>query len=82
MITTVTTSTITTVSTIAVMGLTATVSIAAVVSLIFFLTIKELANAGRTGISLRIARCFNLGILPLMMTFAVIVAVKIAEVIA
>ena len=82
MITTVTTSTVTTVTTIAAMGLTATVSIAAVASLIFFLTIKELADAGGSSTSLRIARFFSVGILPLAMAFAVIVAVKIAEVIA
>ena len=82
MIITVTTSTITTVTTIAAMGLTATISIAAVVSLIFFLIIKELANAGGSSTSLRIARFFGIGILPLVMAFAVIVAAKIAEVIA
>lgn len=82
MIITVTTSTITTVTTVTAMGLTAAVSIAAVASLIFFLTIKELANARGSGISSRIARFFNLGILPLMMAFAVIIVIKIAEVIA
>ena len=82
MIITVTTSTVTTVTTITAMGLTTAVSIAAVVSLIFFLTLKELANAGGSGTSLRIARFFGVGILPLVMAFAVIVAVKIAEVLA
>ena len=79
MITTVTTSTITTVTTIAAMGLTAAVSIAAVVSLICFLTTKELASAGDSSTSLRIAKFVSIGILPLVMAFAVIVAVKIAE---
>ena len=77
MITTVTTTTITTVSTIAAMGLTAAISIAAVVCLIFFLTIKELANAGGSGTCLRVARFSSIGILPLVMAFAVIVVVKI-----
>jgi hypothetical protein len=80
MITTVTTTTVTTVITVAAMGLTAAVSIAAVASLIFFLTVKELASAGESGTSLRIARFFSIGILPLVMAFAVIVAVRIAEV--
>ena len=79
MITTVTTTTVTT---IAAMGLTAAISIAAVVSLIFFLTVKELASAGGSGTCLRIARFSSIGILPLVMAFVVIVAVKIAEVIA
>ena len=80
MITTVTTSTITTVTAIAAIGLTAVVSIVAVVSLICFLTTKELASAGSSSTSLRISRFVSIGILPLVMAFAVIVAVKIAEV--
>ena len=82
MITTVTTTTITTVTTVAAMGLTAAISIAAVVSLIFFLTIRELASAGGSAASLRMARFFGIGILPLVMAFAVIVVVKIIEVLA
>ena len=80
MITTVTTSTITTVTTIAALGLTAVVSVAAVVSLICFLATKELASAGNSSTSLRIARFVSISILPLIMAFAVIIAVKIAEV--
>jgi len=63
------------------MGLTAAIGIAAVVSLIFLLAIKELANAGGSPHSLRVARFFSVGTLPLVMAFAVIFAVKIAEVI-
>lgn len=77
MITTVTTSTITTVSTIAAMGLAATVS---VVALIAFLTTKELASASLSSSSQRTARFFNVGILPMVMAFVVIVAVKVVEV--
>ena len=82
MITTITTTTVTT---IAAMGLTAAVSIAAIAILIVFLTAKELAGANRLGSSLRIgriARFVNIGILPLAMAFAVIVAVKIIEIAA
>ncbi len=82
MIITVTTSTITTVTTVAAMGLTAAVSVAAVVGLILFLVTRELASASGSITSSRIARYFNVGILPLMIAFTVIVAVKIAEVIA
>ena len=78
MITTVTT--VTTVTAIAAMGLTAAVGIAGVVSLIALLTSKELAGAGNSGFSMRLARFLRIGIVPLIIAFAVIVAVKIAEV--
>jgi len=71
-----------TTSTVAAMGLTVAISIAAVVSLIFFLITRQLANAGGSGTSLRIAKFFNVGILPLVMAFAFIVAIKITELIA
>lgn len=80
MITTVTT--VTTVTTIAVMGIsavTAVVSVAVVIALICFLTTKELAGAADSRFSWRIARFVSVGILPLVMTFAAIVIVKIAE---
>ena len=77
MITTVTT--VTTVTTMAALGLTAAISIACAVTLILFLTTKELAGAQSSGTSSRIARFVNVGILPLVLAFAVIVAVKIAE---
>jgi len=80
MITTVTT--VTTVTTIAALGLTAAISIAAVVLLMLFLTTKELAAASGRGSSLRIAKFVSVGILPLVMAFAVIVAMKIVEVLA
>jgi len=80
MITTVTT--VTTVTTIAALGLSAAISIAAVVLLMLFLTTRELAGATRRGSSLRIARFVSVGILPLVMAFAVIVAIKIIEVLA
>jgi hypothetical protein len=82
LVTTITTSTVTTVTTIAAMGLTATISIAAVVALIGFLTTKELISASLSPSSQLIARFFNVGILPMVMAFAIIVAVKIAEVLA
>ena len=78
MITTVTT--ITTITTIAAIGITAALSIACVATLILFLTTKELASARRSDTYTRIARFVNIGILPLVLVFAVIVAVKIIEV--
>lgn len=76
MITTVTTTTV------VAMGLTAAISVAAVVSLIIFLTARELVSASDSITATRVARFFNVGILPLAMTFAVIVVVKIAGMMA
>ncbi len=78
MITTVTT--VTTVTTIAALGITAAISVAAVTALIAFLTTRELASTGNSRFPLRIAKFASVGILPLIIAFAVIVAVKITEV--
>jgi hypothetical protein len=77
MITTVTT--VTTVTTIAALGFTATISIAAAVLLGLFLVTKEVAKAGNSVLSLRIARFVSVGILPLVIAFVVIVSLKIVE---
>lgn len=79
MITTVTTITTTTVTAVAVLGFTAAISIAAVITLMLLLATRELANAGHSRFSLRIARLVGVGILPLLMAFAAIVVVKITE---
>ncbi len=73
-------TTVTTVTAIAALGLTAAISVAVVVTLIVFLSTRELASAGHSRFSLRIAKFASVGILPLIMAFAAIVAVKIAEV--
>lgn len=70
----------TTVVSISTLGLTAAVSVAAVVALIAFLTTKEIASTGNSSFSLRLAKFATVGILPLVMAFAVIVAIKIAEI--
>ncbi len=77
MITTVTT--VTTVTTMVALGLTTGIGMVAVVSLILFLTTKELASGGGSNTSLRIARFLSVGLVPLIIAFAVIVTVKIAE---
>ncbi len=82
MISTVTISTITTISTIAALGLTATISIAAAVALILFLSSRELAGASGSSTSMRVGKYLSVGIIPLLMAFAVFVGVKIAEVLA
>ena len=79
---TTTTTTVTTVSTIAAMGLTAAISMAAIVTLIGFLSTRELAVASHSRPQQHIARFLSVGIIPLIMVFAVIVIVKIAEVLA
>ncbi len=79
---TTTTTTVTTVSTIAAMGLTAAISIAAIVTLIGFLSTRELAVASYSRTQQHIAKFLSIGIIPLIMVFAVIVVVKIAEVLA
>jgi len=78
MITTVTT--VTTVTTIAALGLTTVISVAAVITLMVFLATRELAGAGKSRFSSRIARFTGVGILPLVTVFATIVIVRIAEV--
>ncbi len=80
MVTTVSTTTVTTVTAIAAMGLTAALSIAATVLLISFLATKELAGAGGSGFSLRVARFITIAIVPLVITFVVIIGVAIAGV--
>ena len=89
MISTVTVTTITTISTItttssittiAALGMAATLSIVATITLIAFLTTKELMGIRGDGSSQRIGRFLNVGITPLLMVFAAIVAIAIAEV--
>ena len=81
MISTVTTSTVTTVTTVAAMGLTAAVTAAAIICLIVFLTAKELTGASGNQVSYRLARFLSIGILPLLMAFAVIVVVRIIQIV-
>ncbi len=73
-ITTVTTTVTTATGVIAGLGLVATLI------LIALLISKELATATSGGASVRWGRSLNLGIVPLLFAFAVIVAVKLAEV--
>jgi hypothetical protein len=82
MITTVSTTTVTTVTAIAAMGLTAALSVAATVLLLFFLSTKELAAAKSSGFSLRISRFLSIGIVPLLMTFVVIMAIQIVQILS
>lgn len=80
MITTVTTSTVTTVTMIAAMGLTATITVAALVTLIAFLTTKEVSGAVHSSARVRIARFVNVGIVPLAIVFVCLLVVAILQV--
>ncbi|MFC1866169.1 hypothetical protein ACFLYB_05615 [Chloroflexota bacterium] len=82
MITTVSTTTVTTVTAIAAMGLTATLSIAATILLIFMLSTKELMSAKGTGSALRVSRYLTIGIVPLLMTFAVVTIIQIVQILS
>ncbi len=78
----VSTVTVTTVTTIAAMGLTASLSIFAVILLICFLTSRELLMASNSETKKFFGRTLNIGIIPLLLAFTVIVALKIAEILA
>ena len=83
MISTVTVSTITTVTSvtsIAALGLGASISIFAVLLLIGMLTTKELAGASDGRVSRLVSRCLNISIIPLVVSFVVIVALKVLEI--
>ena len=77
-VTTSTISTITSVTTVVAMGLTAAISIIAVATLVGFLATKELASVTNSSFPQRLAGFLSIGILPLVMVFAAIVAVNIA----
>jgi hypothetical protein len=86
MISTVTVSTITTVTSvtsitsIAAIGIGASISIFAVLLLIGMLTTKELAGASEGSRAKLVSRCLNISIIPLVVSFAVIVALKVFEI--
>ncbi|MCX5996211.1 MAG: hypothetical protein NTV42_01060 [Chloroflexi bacterium] len=86
MASTVTVSTITTLTSVtgitsmAALGLGAGISIFAVLLLIGMLTTKELAEASDGSRQRLISRCLNISIVPLVMSFAVIVALKVFEI--
>ena len=78
MISTVTTTTVSTiVSTVIIAG---TLGLLAVLTLIGLLVTKELASAGESRRLQYLARALNVAILPLLVTFAAIVTVKVVEI--
>ena len=79
MISTVTVTTISSITTIAALGMAAALGIAATITLIAFLATKELIGIRGDGSSQRIGRFLNVGITPLLMVFAAMIAIAIAE---
>jgi len=80
MVSTVTTSTVSTVTTVAALGLMGTLGIVVSIVLVSFLATKELASSSEGPRHRLIARSLDIGIIPLIMAFAVIVVMKIAEI--
>jgi cytochrome c biogenesis protein CcdA len=75
MVTTVTTTTVTTTT---VIGATAALGVIATLLLIGLLVARELAGASESIRSIRWSRSLNIGVAPLLLAFAVIVAVKVS----
>ena len=76
MISTVTTTTATTILTITAAGSLAVVGI---LLLLVFLVQRELASASENRFARALSRVSNVAIVPLLVTFALIVAVKVVE---
>ena len=79
MISTTTTSTVSTVTTVA---LATTLGLIAVITLFSLLVQKEIVTMSDSPRAQALSRALNIAIVPLMMVFAMLVAVKVAEVIA
>ncbi|MBI4302907.1 MAG: hypothetical protein HY665_01005 [Chloroflexi bacterium] len=80
MVSTVTTSTVSTVSTVSttsVMQMSATFGLMVIILLIAFLAAKELVGARRGQRRDAIARSLNVGIVPFILVFSLIMAVNI-----
>lgn len=75
-----TTVTAVTVSTVTALGFTAALGLITTLTLIAFLVSKEVATAAHGERNIRWGRSLNIGVVPLLIAFAVIVAVKLAEI--
>jgi len=78
MITTVVTSTVTTVTAITDFGII--LGLVAVVALVAFLCAKELATTSASGPRRSLAKFLDVGIVPLAIAFAMIVAMEIVKI--
>jgi hypothetical protein len=77
MISTVTTTTVTTVAALATPG---SLAVFGIVLLLAFLVQKELASASEGRFAYTLSRVLNVAIVPLLVAFVFIVAVKVAEI--
>jgi len=80
MITTVVTSTVTTVT--AITGFGVILGLMAVIALVAFLCVKELAAASGNSSHRSLAKFLDVGIIPLAIAFALIVATEIVKILA
>ena len=78
----VSTVTVTTVTTIMAIGFAASLGIFGVILLIGFLTSKELLASGSGNRQRFLGRSLNIGIIPLLMSFVVIVGLKVIEILS
>jgi hypothetical protein len=79
MVSTVTTSTVTTVSTVATLGLSTAFGVMAIAALLFFITAKEFALAGKGERSGLLPNLLRIGIIPLMLVFIFIVVFSVLQ---
>jgi len=77
---TTTVSTVSTVTAIATLGLTTVIGLAAAITLMVFLSTRELARTGNSGFSLRVAKFAGVGIVPLVIAFVVMVATELIKI--
>jgi hypothetical protein len=77
MISTVTTSTVSTITTSAIAG---SVALVAIMVLLFLLIQKELASSASGARLKTLTRVLNIGIVPLLLAFVVVVVTRVAEI--
>ena len=80
MITTIVTSTVTSVTTMLDFGMI--LGLVTVIALVAFLCAKELAGVSKNSSSRSLAKFLDIGIIPLIIAFAMIVVVMVMEILA
>ena len=80
MITAVSVSTVSTVTSMAAMGLTAVFSMGAGALLLVLLVTKQLALASESGFAARLGKFATIGIVPLLIGFGIITALKLLQI--
>ena len=76
MISTVTTTTVSTVTSLALAG---SLALVCIITLVALLIQKELMTPAESRLARVLSRALNIGIVPLLITFVLIVAVRMAE---